>query len=97
MKSIEVVQTALEQVQQDKLSELFGSNAWGLLREVIGAHCNKAEAEFLDASLYDTEAAKGKAEASLERAKMYDAALNVLDEIQKSSEEWYRIRLESRR
>lgn len=97
MKSLQAVKVPLEQVQQDQLQTLFASPGWAILREVISAHCVSAQAEFLDAFLYDNEVAADRAKSAKAQAKLYNDALDVLDGLQGKMDEWYRINLEQRR
>lgn len=97
MKSLEVVRIPLEQTQQDQLRTLFASPGWLILREVLSAHCVEAQAEFLDASMYENDVATGRASAAQTKAKLFNDTLDVLDGLQGKMDEWYRINLEQRR
>lgn len=97
MQSISATKVPIEPKQQDNLRTLFASPGWLILREVLSAHCNEAQAAFLDASMYATENASDKATDEKAKAIAYNMTLDVLDLVQSNEEEWYRITLEQRR
>ena len=86
----------LEQVNIDKLRTLLASPEFALLKSVIGARATLAALKFTNATLYDTDAAKEHAEASLHQAKALTAAMDVLDELA-DKQEWFAIKLDQRR
>ena len=87
MPSLTTTPVPLEQAQQDQLRTMFASPAFGTLREIISAHCTKWQAEYLEASLYSTEVAEGKADHAKTEAARFNTALDVLDFIQEKGEE----------
>ena len=96
-RSIQSSRHVLETSQQEQLTALFSSPGWSVLRDVISAHCVEAQTNYLDASLYDTESAGDKAASDMALARKFNTTLDVLDAIQRNSDQWFRITIEPRR
>ena len=97
MKNIVTQKFIIEDVQKDQLRTLFSSPAYGLLREVIAAHCAEHQVDFVNKTMYDNENARAQAMESEAKARRFNSALNVLDDIEKIEDQWFRISLEQRR
>lgn len=86
----------LEEQKQD-LRTLFASPAYGLLREIIVAHCTEQQVDYANKSMYSNDNAAEQASAAKEKAQRYMATMDVLDDMGKLEEEWFLISLEQRR
>ena len=85
--------------QRKLLVKLFASPEFSLLKQVIAAHCIKAQAESLNVGLYENNNEKAEQEAKNQRlqAELYNRTLDVLDYIADTEENWFTVKLEPRR
>jgi hypothetical protein len=85
--------------QRKLLTKLFVSPEYSFLKQVIAAHCIKAQAESLNAGLYEHNSEKAEEAAKNQRlqAELYNKVLDVLDEIADKEEKWFTVKLEPRR
>lgn len=87
----------IEESQKDQLRTLFASPAYGLLREILVAHCTQHQVAFVNKSMYENENAIAQADDARVQASRFNGVLDVLDDIQKKEEQWFRINLDQRR
>jgi hypothetical protein len=97
MKNVLSTKIPIDEPQKDQLRTLFASPAYLLLREVIVAHCTEHQMDFANKSMYANENAKEQAEVARSQASRFMGALDVLDDLQKIEDQWFRIALETRR
>lgn len=96
MQSLVAKKIPLEPAQADQLKTLFASAGFGILREVIAAHCAVAQVDYMNSSLYETDNAENKALIAKLKAIEFNHALDVLDRLGQLEQEWFRINLEQR-
>jgi len=96
MKSIEARRIPIEPGQRKALEEMLGTAGFQVLREIVSAHCNEQGIAFMDAMLYENETAQDAAEKARYGARHFNIALDVLDFIQQTPQEWYRVTLDQR-
>lgn len=97
MNAIIAEQVILTDKEAEKVRAAQLHEGYLIIKQVIAARQAEALASFLDASLYDTEAAKEKAvQAKTEAGRMH-AALEVLDLLEQPGQPLYRIKLDQRR
>lgn len=85
--------------QRKLLTKLFASQEYSLLKEVIVAHCIKAQAESLNVGLYEHSTEQAEHDAKIQRlqAELYNRVLDTLDDIANKEENWFTVKLEPRR
>ena len=97
MNAFIIEKIALTKEQEDQVRAVLNMPGFTLIREIISARACEQLLTKLDASLYDTETAKLKEQASHESAKRLNHAVEVLDEVAAAGAEWFRIKLDQRR
>jgi hypothetical protein len=85
--------------QRKLLTGLFASPGLSLLKEIITSRCIKAQAEAMNAELYEgnNEKAEDIARTQRAQARLYNQVLDVLDDIGNKEDEWFTVKLEPRR
>lgn len=84
--------------QRDHLEKLFTSQGFSLLKEIVAAHCIKAQTEHLNRVMYPkNEVNTVIGSDKLEEAVFLNAMLDKLDEIEKKEQNWFTVTLEHRR
>lgn len=97
MKNIIANKHPILEEQKKELRTLFASPAYGLLREIIVAHCTVHQADFSNKSMYPNENAEEQAKQAKLDAMRFMVTMDVLDDVGKLEEEWFLISLEQRR
>lgn len=97
MNAFLIEKIPLTKEQEDQVKAVVNMPGFTLIREIIAAKACEQLLTKLDASLYDTEAAKLKEQASHEAARRLNNAVEVLDETVAAGAEWFRIKLDQRR
>lgn len=84
--------------QRDLLEKLFTSPGFTLLKEIVAAHCTKAQTEHLNRVMYPkNEVNREIGSDKLEEAVLLNAMLDKLDEIEKKEQNWFTVTLEHSR
>lgn len=85
--------------QNDQVRSAIGHEGYQLLREAIAANAVKLHVEALNAGVYSrtSEDAKAKVELLTEQAALYARALDVLDEMEKKPDQWFKAELKAGR
>lgn len=89
----------LDKRQSDQVVSAIGHEGYRLLKEAIAANAVKLHVEALNAGVYSktNEDAKLAAEGIAERAALYARALDVLDEMEKKPDQWFKAELKAGR
>lgn len=85
----------LDKRQSDQLAAATAHEGYLLLKDVITAHAIKLQVEAMNVGVYakTNPDAKAKAEMIGEQAALYARALDVLDEIEKKPDQWFKAEL----
>jgi transcriptional/translational regulatory protein YebC/TACO1 len=97
VKNIIATEYPISDDQKKDLRTLLISPAYGLLREIIAAHCTKHQVDFANKSMYPNDNAEAQAKEAQTQAARFMNTLDVLDDVQKLEDGWIRISLEQRR
>jgi hypothetical protein len=89
----------LDSEQRSLLAKLYASPELSLLKEVIVAHAIQCQVSAMNASLYDADnmLASDTVEDQTKQAALYNAVLDVLDDLGAKEDEWFTVKLEPRR
>lgn len=97
MNAFIIEEIPLSQAEIDQIRTTLATAGYSLLREVIAAQVCKACLSYMDASLYDTDSAQDQVIISKAKARKFEHAMEVLDQIAGNMDEWARIKLDQRR
>lgn len=85
-------------VQRANLEALFASPGFSLLKEIVSAHCIKAQTEHLKRAMYPNNDVNDQIGSDkLAEAVFLNAMLDKLDEIEGKEQNWFTVKLEHRR
>lgn len=85
----------LTNAQKDSLRSLFGSPAYGLLKQIIAARATAAMIDSLNTGLHSdvNEAADELSKAAMQKARQHSRALDILDELQQKPDDCFTVNL----
>lgn len=85
--------------QRKLLAKLFVSPEYSFLKQVLAAHCIKAQTEAMNVGLYESNNEKAQEAAKNQRlqAELYNKVLDVLDDMANKEDQWFTVKLEPRR
>lgn len=83
--------------QRENIKTLLVSPGFQTFKEMVAAHCIQAQADSMNASLYETDAAAQEQGHTAKKAKTLNQFLDFLDDFEKKEEMWFTIKLEHRR
>lgn len=80
------------------LEKLFGSSGYSTLKEIIVSKCLVEQMHYLQRSMYPDKGQNNEmAEECRKKAEQINAALDLLDDIEKKNQEWAVVTLEPSR